>query len=82
MNGQLVTVAVPSALWDKASKLAAEAGHCLDSDVLGPALLDYIKVQAAVRGYTLGKCAACNVTTVEGECVECGWTSVRSLVTV
>jgi hypothetical protein len=82
MKGHLVTVAVPSPMWRRAAEFAAEAGHSLDRDVWTPALLEYIKIQADLGGYKLGKCAACNVTTVDGECVECGWTNPCPLVTV
>ena len=71
-KGQLVTVAVPSAMWRRAVELAAEAGHCLDRDVLVPALLEYVKLQADLRGHRRSKCAACYATTVDGECAECG----------
>ena len=82
MKGHLVTVAVPSTMWRRATQLAAEAGHCLDRDVLTPVLLEYVKIQAELRGHKLDKCHACDVTTVDGECLECGWTSPRRLVTV
>lgn len=82
MKGCLVTAAVPFVMWRRATEFAAEAGHSLDRDVLVPALLEYIKIQADLGGRKLGKCAACNVTTIDGECVECGWTSPRHLVTV
>jgi len=82
MKGRLVTVAVPVVMWRRAMEFAAEGGHCLDRDVLAPALLEYVKLQAELRGQKLGKCAACNVTAVDGECLECGWTRPRSTAIV
>lgn len=82
MKGRLVTVAVPSVMWRRAREFAAAAGHCLDRDVLAPVLLEYVKLQADLRGHKLEKCAACNVSTVDGECLECGWTSPRSVAIV
>lgn len=68
-----VIMSVPSPLWTHASQLAAELGHHLDRDVVEPALLDYVRIQAEVLGRVLGRCSACNATTLDGECVECGW---------
>jgi hypothetical protein len=68
-------LAFPAPLWRLARECALAEGHDIERDILAPALLEYLKIQAEARGITLSRCPACNATTIEGECVECGRTS-------
>ena len=69
-----VILSIPSPTWKRAVDFATQLGHDLERDVLAPAILEYVKIQADVGGYSTGRCSACNATTVDGECLECGWT--------
>jgi len=73
-----VVVAMPSPMWAHALGLASELGHDLERDVIQPALLEYVKIQADLRGRRLARCPACNATTLEGECLSCGFVAPRT----
>lgn len=69
-----VTVYIAPSLWEQANTYAGKAGHDIQRDVVAPALLEYAKVQADARGDKMGRCGACNATTIDGQCLDCGWT--------
>ena len=73
-----VVVSMPSAMWRRAVELASRMGHDLERDVLTPAVLDYVKIQVEVTGGSLGRCSACNATTVDDECLDCGRITARA----
>lgn len=69
-NRVKATVYVSPFLWERAQRYAGEAGHDVARDVVGSALLEYVKVQAEVRGETVGRCSACNATTIDRVCLD------------
>lgn len=75
-----VLLSIPEPMWRRALEFATRTGHDIEREVVIPAVLEYVKVQADVRGYKLGRCAACNVTTVDSECLECGWVATTQMV--
>lgn len=70
-----VVVSIPSTMWARALEFAGQAGHDVERDVVVPAVLEYVKIQADIARRNFDRCSACNATSVDGECLECGWTA-------